>query len=100
MPRVTDLETVHVETMPAHEQMEYGKIYVSKKFELAIHLCACGECGIQTVTSFWNPVMPELGGWQYTEVDGKVTLHPSIGNMNFPCKSHYFVQGGKVTGWC
>lgn len=95
--RIHELETVHLETMPDNGMMDYGKIYVSLKFELAIHLCACGWCTRQTVTPFYNEAFPVGNrGWQYSETDGKVTLAPSIGNWNMPCKSHYYVRNGKV----
>ncbi len=101
MTRVEDLETVHLVTMPEKTKMEHGKLYVSMEFRLAIHLCACGWCNEQTVTPFILEGESDFPPkWKYTEVDGKVTLHPSIGNMNMPCKSHYWVQNGKVVGWC
>jgi hypothetical protein len=28
--------------------------------------------------------------------DGKVSLHPSIGNWSFPCRSHYWIRGNEV----
>lgn len=76
--------------MPERELMEDGILYVSKKFELAIHTCACG-CRTETVT----PIDKHFG-WKYTESPAGPTLHPSIGNQNLPCKSHYWVQDGKV----
>jgi hypothetical protein len=88
--RIHELKTVHVETMP--KTLEHGYIYVSLKFELAIHLCACGQCGVQTVTPFRDAT----SGWTYREENSKVSLSPSIGNWNFPCKSHYYVTDGKI----
>ena len=28
--------------------------------------------------------------------DGRTTLHPSIGNWNFPCRSHYWIRRDRV----
>jgi len=102
--RIEELETVLTEYIP--ETIENGKIYVSHRFSLAIHLCACG-CGVKTVTPFYTDDQPrtdiEGPGWhltQDTEHDNKITLHPSIGNQQFPCKSHYWVKNGKATDWC
>ncbi|MFL9903053.1 DUF6527 family protein [Paraburkholderia fungorum] len=83
-----------VEFMP--EKLEQGVLYVSERFETAIHLCACGSCGEKTVTPFG------IGdrGWLYTRnAQEEVTLHPSIGNFAMPCRSHYWVQGNRVV-WC
>ena len=86
---LTHLETREVEFVP--ETLEQGVIYVSRKFETAIHLCACG-CGIQTVTPFRD----NGWGWVLTEGLNGVTLRPSIGNQNFPCRSHYWITDGEV----
>lgn len=86
----TYLRTVRLETMPAWKDKEPGVLYFSEKYELAIHLCACG-CGGETVTPIGN------GGWTITfDADDAATLSPSIGNQSWPCRSHYFVQHGKV----
>ena len=93
MPKLFELEPVFVDTVP--HPLELGKLYVSKKYETVLHLCACGECNQETVT----PIRDPQTGWQYTEVDGLVTLHPSIGNFQMPCRSHYWIQENKVV-WC
>jgi len=90
---IEKLTVEEVVTMPERTKMQDGKLYVSKKYELAIHRCACG-CGIETVT----PIDKERG-WTYMESPEGPTLHPSIGNQQLPCKSHYWVQGGKIV-WC
>lgn len=90
--RHTSLRTEHVEYMP--ETLEQGVIYVSKKYEIAIHLCACG-CGSQTPTPFgsWRD------SWTLTESERGATLRPSIGNWQMPCRSHYWLTDGEVQ-WC
>jgi hypothetical protein len=79
------LQRVHF--MP--QQLGPGILYVSEEFDIAAHLCACG-CG--------QKVMTPLGAteWSFEEVDGKPTLHPSIGNWQLPCQSHYLIVAGKV----
>jgi hypothetical protein len=86
--RDTELTVEPVECMP--KVKEQGKLYISERFQLAIHLCACGTCGWETVT----PLGP--GEWTLTMEGDKATLMPSIGNWQFPCGSHYYVRGGKV----
>lgn len=82
------LKTCEVETMP--EKIEQGIIYVSRRYGTAIHLCACG-CGIETVTPFEGQF-----AWVLTDGVNGVTLRPSIGNQNFPCRSHYWITDGEV----
>ncbi|MGO9047785.1 MAG: DUF6527 family protein [Xanthobacteraceae bacterium] len=72
------------------EQIEEGVIYVSMEFRTAMHKCACG-CGRNVITPF-GPAQ-----WKLI-YDGRVWLHPSIGNWNFPCRSHYWVRGN-VVAW-
>lgn len=74
------------------ETLEHGILYVSKKFELAIHLCACG-CGIETVTPFHTTGSESNRGWAW---DDSGTLTPSIGNNKFPCRSHYYVTETRI----
>lgn len=83
------LRTVEVEHMP--EVKEEGVLYVSRRFELAIHLCACG-CGDEAVTPL-DAVQPR---WELTEGVNGATLRPSIGHQHWPCKSHYWVTDGEV----
>jgi hypothetical protein len=93
MTKLFELEPVFVELIDS--ELEQGKLYISEKYGVAIHLCACGWCNQQTVTPIHNPYT----GWSMTNIDGKVTLSPSIGNFQMPCNSHYFVRENKVV-WC
>lgn len=81
------LEIQHVETMP--ESLKPGILYVSLEFETAHHLCACG-CGHKVHT----PLSP--AEWQMEETPQGVTLRPSIGNWQLPCRSHYLIRRGEV----
>ena len=91
--RITELEPVFVAVIP--DQLEQGKLYISRKYTTATHLCCCG-CGHKVVTPFgqFNPY-----GWTMTESDGKVSFLPSIYNVAYKCKSHYFIKDNKVI-WC
>jgi hypothetical protein len=71
------------------ERLHVGMLYVTRDMDVAGHLFACG-CGSEVIT----PLSPT--DWSLT-VDRRVaTLEPSIGNWDFPCRSHYFILGGKV----
>jgi hypothetical protein len=85
--RLRHMTSVFVEEVPS--QMQPGVLYVSMECATAMHLCACG-CGAQTVT----PLSP--ADWVLFYDGEAVTLHPSIGNWSLPCRSHYFIEDGKV----
>ena len=76
-----------VDLMPA--EREEGVVYVSMKYSTAVHNCLCG-CGMKVVT----PIRPDK--WTLTYDGEAISLSPSIGNWSFPCKSHYWIKGGRV----
>jgi hypothetical protein len=80
---------VYVELMPEWGEMKQGIIYISKVYGTACHLCLCG-CG-ERVAMPLNSEEDKTFGWDFTEKEGKITFRPSIGNYNFPCKSHYII---------
>jgi hypothetical protein len=71
------------------EALEDGILYVAEHYRIAVHSCCCG-CGMEVSTP--------LGVRQYdlTRDRAGPTLYPSIGNHDYPCKSHYWIEGGKV----
>jgi hypothetical protein len=81
------LEHAFIAQVP--EDLENGRIYVSLEYRTVIHLCACG-CGREVVT----PLRPDK--WRLTFDGESVSLWPSIGNWSFPCRSHYWIEGGSV----
>lgn len=90
--KVTFEKVIQVETMPLKKDMEQYVLYVSKKYGLSIHLCLCGECGEQTVLPFSHIIDGVDTGWIHEEdKEGKYTIRPSVGNFQFPCKSHYII---------
>lgn len=66
-----------------------GVLYVSEEFGAAAHLCACG-CGVKIRT----PLGPT--DWAFEETDSGPTLHPSVGNWQQACQSHYWILRGEV----
>jgi len=77
------LEHVFTSTIP--EELEEEKLYVSIKYNTAAHLCACG-CGEEVVT----PLAPTE--WKVMYDGETVSLHPSIGNWSYKCRSHYWIK--------
>lgn len=76
-----------VEYMP--EEIKEGILYISIPFGTMIHKCGCG-CGEDVVT----PLGPTE--WKFT-YDGKtISVHPSVGNWSFPCRSHYWIDRSHV----
>jgi hypothetical protein len=76
-----------VDLMPGH--LQEGVLYISEKYGTAIHKCCCG-CGQKVVT----PLSPAK--WQLRRDGDTVTLYPSIGNWNFPCRSHYWIRRNRI----
>lgn len=77
----------HVYYIP--KELEEGIFYFSKEFETASHLCPCG-CKNKIVT----PIGPV--DWLLEERNGTVSLYPSIGNWQIPCRSHYWIKNGGI----
>ncbi len=87
MKRPVTFKHEFVEFVP--EELREETLYVSMRFATVAHLCACG-CKNKVAT----PLKPT--DWQLV-FDGKtISLHPSIGNWNFPCRSHYWIRNNKV----
>jgi hypothetical protein len=71
------------------EELINRTLYISIKYCTAVHKCCCG-CGREVVT----PLSPTA--WELN-FDGKsVSLYPSVGNWNLPCRSHYFITKNRV----
>ena len=85
--RVAAYSLVEVESFP--RPLDAGVLYHSKRFNAAAHACACG-CGREVIT----PISPVQ--WRLTHGARGASLRPSIGNWNFPCRSHYWISEGHV----
>ena len=76
--------------LPLKEDMEFGKIYISKLYGGSSHLCLCG-CGEHVYIPINNP-----GDWQLTEpAPGVITIAPSLLHR-FECRSHYIITNNKA----
>ena len=64
-------------------------LYVSTKYGTAVHRCCCG-CGREVVT----PLTPT--DWKLIFDGETVSLYPSIGNWNSPCRSHYWIRHNRI----
>lgn len=84
-----ELKLVHefVEFVPT--DLKEGTLYVSVGYATVVHRCCCG-CGKEVVT----PLSPT--DWRLTYDGETVTLNPSIGNWDFPCQSHYWIERNEV----
>lgn len=84
---ITKVGHEFVEFIP--EYLEPAMVYISMRYKTMAHLCLCG-CGNKVVT----PLSPT--GWNL-RFDGKsISIHPSIGNWNLPCESHYWINHSVV----
>lgn len=87
MKREIVLSHQFVEYIPS--ELEERTIYVSMAFGTVAHRCCCG-CGNEVVT----PLAPT--DWTLIYDGESISLDPSIGNWNFPCQSHYWIENNKV----
>lgn len=76
-----------VEFIP--KQKEEGILYVSLEYGTVVHKCACG-CGLDVIT----PITPH--DWKITYDGETISLHPSIGNWAYKCRSHYWIKNNNV----
>jgi len=84
---VTKLSHKFVEFIP--NVLAEGVLYISLIYGTVSHRCCCG-CGREVVT----PLTPT--DWKLIFDGETVSLHPSIGNWNFPCRSHYWIRNNRV----
>lgn len=87
------LQHEFVDAIP--DDVREGVLYISVRYRTATHLCAC-RCGNKVVT----PIKPPK--WHLTFDGDTVSLSPSIGNWQLPCRSHYWIRNGNVKwakGW-
>jgi len=87
MMRHTQLEPRFVKGVP--RDLEPGVLYVSMEYGTVVHSCCCG-CGHEVVT----PLTPT--DWGLTFNGETISLWPSVGNWNLPCRSHYVIKGNRV----
>ncbi|AHY42765.1 hypothetical protein UIB01_09845 [Stutzerimonas decontaminans] len=87
MMRHLSLEHRFVRNAP--RELEPGILYISMDYATAVHSCCCG-CGDRVVTPF-TPT-----DWRMTFDGESISLHPSVGNWNQKCRSHYVIQRSRV----
>ena len=85
--KVYSIRPEYVESFP--KIPEEGVLYISRRFNTACHSCYCG-CGTKIVT----PI--RATEYSLAEKGGRVTLHPSVGNWNHPCQSHYVIRDNQI----
>jgi len=88
MRKVSKLTHEFVEFVPS--TLNDGTLYISISYTTAVHKCCCG-CGSKVVT----PLSP--AGWRLIFDGETVSLHPSIGNWSFACRSHYWVNRNSIS---
>ena len=89
MTRINHMAVNFVESIPV--QLEAGVLYVSIDYRTMSHLCACG-CGRRVAT----PIRPHPHGWTVAYDGANATVSPSVGLLKLPCRSHYFIDRGRV----
>ena len=87
MTRRSSFKHLFVEFIPS--ELSEGTLYVSITYSTAVHRCACG-CGLKVVT----PI--QKAQWHLLFDGDSVTLTPSIGSWQFPCRSHYWIRNDAI----
>lgn len=89
MPKIDELRPLFCDTIP--HDIEPGVLYISLKYRVSIHLCACG-CGGKCALKIG------ADGWAMEQNGDKVTFRPSIGNWlgEDPHHAHYFITDNKI----
>ena len=82
--RITHRFVEHIPT-----PLEDGVVYVSIGFGTVIHKCCCG-CGDKVVT----PLTPV--DWSVVYDGQTISLLPSVGRWDAPCRSHYWIRKDRV----
>jgi hypothetical protein len=85
--RIKKIATKFVELIP--NELESGVLYISLKYNTAIHKCCCG-CNQEVVTPF------SKYDWKLIFEGDLISIEPSIGNWSFECRSHYCIHRNKV----
>jgi len=85
--RIATFRPALVDAVP--DRLDEGVLYISLKYKTVLHKCACG-CGNEVVT----PLGPT--DWTLSEVSGRISLWPSVGSWNLPCRSHYWIRHNAV----
>ena len=85
--RIASFRPILVDAVP--DRLDEGVLYISLKYKTALHKCACG-CGNEVVT----PLGPT--DWAFSEQSGRISLWPSVGSWNLPCRSHYWIRHNAV----
>jgi hypothetical protein len=86
-PKRLSYRHAFVDNMP--DKLDDGVLYVCLQYATSAHNCFCG-CQREVVT----PIHPTK--WKLTFDGVNISLFPSIGSWSLPCRSHYWLQDGKV----
>jgi hypothetical protein len=87
MSRVRSIRHEFVDQVP--RQMRARTLYISIAHGTCLHACLCG-CGVEVVT----PLSPR--SWALTYDGETVSLWPSVGSRQLPCRSHYIIRRSRV----
>ena len=89
MSRVRQVNYEFVDSAP--QTLRVGTIYISIKYRAIVHLCLCG-CNEKVLLK----LDPATDCWSFTFDGRSISVHPSVGNVGLPCRSHYMIQRNRV----
>lgn len=85
--RSTRVNHQFVRNLP--DDLAEGIVYISIEYATVAHKCFCG-CRREVIT----PLSPT--DWRLIYDGQTISLDPSIGNWNYPCQSHYWIEENRV----
>lgn len=71
------------------DELDEGVLYVSLRYSIVVHLCACG-CRTKVFCAL------DPSDYKITFDGQSISMWPSIGNWDFHCRSHYIIRRGQV----
>ncbi len=87
MSRITEITYAFVDSAP--DKLRPGTMYISTRYRAIVHLCLCG-CTEKVLLTL------DSDGWSFTFDGRSISIHPSVGNVGLPCRSHYIVRKNRV----
>lgn len=86
---MSDQPMRHAFVRAVPDVLDQDTLYISIDYVTTSHLCACG-CGAEVVL----PLHPTK--WKLTFDGASVSMAPSIGSRTLPCRSHYWIDKGRI----
>ena len=92
--RLNELKPVFTDILPKGDELEFGKIYISRDKGNARLLCPCG-CGTVSDIPFTEGHFT-LRCWRLNISSNRIMFHPDLLEKKCPNKAHYYITFNKI----